>query len=574
MMAEAQLPGMFQDLSLSQVHAALAPGASVEATLRSCSASSSSGNAADGSSEQPQLPAVCHAPGYSLYPDGCPRAASSASSSSSAVAPPATLPQDPVHGVAAVEPACLMASSPASSSPVSSPSFAAAAASTSAVTFHAAPTHEAGYDAYLTGAVFARLARAAQHLLPAASASSPSTTRQTDLMEVDSDSETSTAGSEAAGPTTPCPGSPRTANDPAQDLASCASTSAAVTPTGPLSALHAWRGRLHSMRADVPFLNLHGADPLPNRPHVFYLSNLPLHTKVSTVAARFSDAGLGRVRVVMLGQPGEASMTGSSVTAGMPSSSSSASSASRASASASTAATSKSAFVQLLQPELADQVLPAVKAMGVPWKAMPYAEYHASKLRLKQQQEQVQNNIVPATITVQAVPQHAHSNSNQQPKYKLVKVPEDEQLQQQGPGRVRVGSTAGKTLAVASQQSTRQRLTPTAAPAGESASGATPAAPKRYITVMRKVASSVLAPMQQVQGQGQAQDPVQVQAGAAPQPANSQCQAGAGEAEASVADAAAAAVPVAAVAAAAAAAMVLPPPPPPPRTPPRAQAAV
>lgn len=565
---------MFQDLSLSQVHAALAPGASVEATLRSCGASSSSGNAADGSSEQPQLPAVCHAPGYSLYPDGCPRVAASASSSSGAATPLAKLPQDPVHGVAAVEPACLMASLPASSSPVSSPSFAAAAASTSASTFHAAPTHEAGYDAYLTGAVFARLARAAQHLLPSASSSSTST--QADLTEADSDSETSTAGSEAAGPTTPCPGSPRTANDPAQDLASCASTSAAVTPTGPLSALHAWRGRLHSMRADVPFLNLHGADPLPNRPHVFYLSNLPLHTKVSTVAARFSDAGLGRVRVVMLGQPGEASMTGSSVTAGMPSSSSSASSASRASASASTAATSKSAFVQLLQPELADQVLPAVKAMGVPWKAMPYADYHASKLRLKQQQEQVQNNIVPATITVQAVPQHAHSNSNQQPKYKLVKVPEDEQLQQQGPGRVKVGSTGGKTLAVASQQSTRQRLTPTAAPAGESASGATPAAPKRYITVMRKVASSVLAPMQQAQGQGQsqAQDPVQVQAGAAPQPASSQCQADSGEVEGVAADAAAAAVPVTTAIAAAAVGMVPPPPPPPPRTPPRAQAAV
>eukprot|EP00898_Chlorokybus_atmophyticus_P000942 jgi/Chlat1/1849/Chrsp141S02188 len=104
----------------------------------------------------------------------------------------------------------------------------------------AAYEHEAGYDAYITGCVFAELARL---------------------------------------------------------LFSKQQASTGAASQSRLSAVAAFINRVNVHDSDIPYLNLQGQDPQPDRSRVLYVSDLP---QQADIVALFSEAGLGGVLVKWL----------------------------------------------------------------------------------------------------------------------------------------------------------------------------------------------------------------------------------------------------------------------------------
>lgn len=53
----------------------------------------------------------------------------------------------------------------------------------------------------------------------------------------------------------------------------------AAPPPSALKTLEPLAGRMHLMRIDVPYACLSGADPVPHRPNVYYLSRKQVHAR-------------------------------------------------------------------------------------------------------------------------------------------------------------------------------------------------------------------------------------------------------------------------------------------------------
>jgi hypothetical protein len=56
---------------------------------------------------------------------------------------------------------------------------------------------------------------------------------------------------------------------------------------------------MHLMASDLPYAALWGADPAPDRDHVFFLSGLPPGGRQGDLQRPLAAAGLGRLRVSM-----------------------------------------------------------------------------------------------------------------------------------------------------------------------------------------------------------------------------------------------------------------------------------
>ncbi|KAL4459112.1 hypothetical protein ABPG75_013977 [Micractinium tetrahymenae] len=179
----AQLPAVFEDTSLGYIHDGMLKGKLSE-QLAEYLTNAAATAAENGStgSEAAELPAVEHAPGFERYKDA------------------------------------------------NTEAFA----------------HEAGYDAYMTGAAFACLVR---------------------LFEA---AEAGAAGAAAPG--------------------------AAQQPQ--LDAVQQLCWRMNISRSDMPYAALQGEDPQPDRSHVFYLSGWEPSQRVynNDVTKRLADAGLGQLR--------------------------------------------------------------------------------------------------------------------------------------------------------------------------------------------------------------------------------------------------------------------------------------
>lgn len=142
--------------------------------------------------------------------------------------------------------------------------------------------HEAGYDAYMTGAVFAHLCTlyaAAQRMMPPAAAAA--------------------AAAAAAG--TAGDGGAAAAEAAAGSLAGGSSVAAVAKGDGDgasqrMAVVADKMGRLRIPRSDFPFLSLYGPDVIPDRSHVLVL---PCGTGLqrSDVSDRAMRAGLGWVRI-------------------------------------------------------------------------------------------------------------------------------------------------------------------------------------------------------------------------------------------------------------------------------------
>ncbi len=183
--------------------------------------------------------------------------------------------------------------------------------------------HEAGWDAFMTGAAFARLLRIAE--VKAAGRS---------VGEV-------AAVAEAAGAGTGEGGADATA-------AALSADDALLQPLLP------YRGRLHFMRADLPYWELSGNDPPVSRPTVVHLSNLIPGTKPGFVAQRFQQAGLGPVHVSLLApvRQGDASTT---------------------------------AFIQLPRADYVSRAVMTARKRWGAWVIVSYAEYQAARREALQQ---------------------------------------------------------------------------------------------------------------------------------------------------------------------------------------------
>jgi hypothetical protein len=117
--------------------------------------------------------------------------------------------------------------------------------------------HEAGYDAFMTGAAFAALAALYRSLGEACPGALP-------------------------------PQEPAGANLLAEGGAAGGAALAAVQP---------YLGRINVTRSDIPYAAFSGADPEPPRPHIFHVYGLAPLTRVGDIMREFAARGLGRVRV-------------------------------------------------------------------------------------------------------------------------------------------------------------------------------------------------------------------------------------------------------------------------------------
>ncbi|KAK9818287.1 hypothetical protein WJX72_010105 [[Myrmecia] bisecta] len=136
--------------------------------------------------------------------------------------------------------------------------------------------HEAGYDAYMTGASFACLLRL--HQVKKASVA--------DLPAVGADIAAQASPSAAVN------------SQPDGAVLNGAATIATdVAP--PLDAVLDFKGHMSVGRSDIPYAALFGEDPVPDRSHVFYIAGLPEGTHFKDVVQRCADAKLGRARVNM-----------------------------------------------------------------------------------------------------------------------------------------------------------------------------------------------------------------------------------------------------------------------------------
>ena len=182
-------------------------------------------------------------------------------------------------------------------------------------------SHEAGYDAFMTGAAFARLLRVSELLeLPVGPDLPPLADMQPGVASRSQAGGALSAAS-ALSMMYPSPSGgvfqsmpelaphPNRVPSPIQNQDKPISGHATVgqppsstidvrdrrdVPFPPLRWAEPWRDKIHPMRLEVPFLDLAGPDPVPERPWVYHIANIPLFLKTSELASRLSKAGLGR----------------------------------------------------------------------------------------------------------------------------------------------------------------------------------------------------------------------------------------------------------------------------------------
>jgi poly(A)-specific ribonuclease len=130
-----------------------------------------------------------------------------------------------------------------------------------------AAAHEAGYDAFMTGACFAALAhqRAAGNSQVPGTATAAAATgggAVTDSAQTPGVNGSAAAGAGSQG-TDPAPPPP---------------PAAAVTEAGAevIRVLQPFVGRVPLGRSDIPYASLFGVDVVPDRPRVFFVEGLPL----------------------------------------------------------------------------------------------------------------------------------------------------------------------------------------------------------------------------------------------------------------------------------------------------------
>ncbi|PNG62111.1 hypothetical protein TSOC_015479, partial [Tetrabaena socialis] len=134
-----------------------------------------------------------------------------------------------------------------------------------------AKAHEAGFDAFMTGAVFARLLRIAE--VKAARGG--------------------LAGEDHAPQLVPAPGTApdgggAAAAGPSSEAAAAAERDALLQPVLP------YCGRVHVNRSDLPYYDLYGAaDPVVSRPAVLHVAGFTPGTRPYYLLQRFQAAGLG-----------------------------------------------------------------------------------------------------------------------------------------------------------------------------------------------------------------------------------------------------------------------------------------
>jgi poly(A)-specific ribonuclease len=121
--------------------------------------------------------------------------------------------------------------------------------------------HEAGYDAFMTGAAFACLAQVYAERARLAGSS-------TAAVEV--------------------------------GVADLGVGEAAGTPSPALAHVAPHLGRFNVTRSDIPYAAFSGADPEPPRLNIFHLYGLAPMTRVGDIIKEFGARGLGRVRVTFV----------------------------------------------------------------------------------------------------------------------------------------------------------------------------------------------------------------------------------------------------------------------------------
>lgn len=166
--------------------------------------------------------------------------------------------------------------------------------------------HEAGFDAFMTGCVFARLLRIAEAKAAGAAAatgaassthssSSSSNGGGNGAGEVgSSDEDEAAAGgggadrhADGAGPS----------DAAASTSGSSSSSSSHDASAALLQPLVPYRGRVYIMRSDLPYYDVYGTDPVASRPAVVHVAGFTPATRYSYLQQRFDAAGLGPVQV-------------------------------------------------------------------------------------------------------------------------------------------------------------------------------------------------------------------------------------------------------------------------------------
>ncbi|KAG2435130.1 hypothetical protein HXX76_007215 [Chlamydomonas incerta] len=221
----------------------------------------------------------------------------------------------------------------------------------------ASKAHEAGFDAFMTGCVFARLLRIAEAKAAGAAAAtggaassssggvSSNGSSEGGAGASDEDEAAASEGS-ASGAQANVAGAP----DAAASTSTSGSSGSSSSHDGAaalLQPLAPYRGRVYIMRSDLPYYDLYGADPVASRPAVVHVTGFTPATRYSYLQQRFEAAGLGQVQVCMLPA---ASGSGSG-----------------------------GAFVQLSRPELVSRALATARKRWPGWTVMTYAEYAASR---------------------------------------------------------------------------------------------------------------------------------------------------------------------------------------------------
>mmetsp|Transcript_22526 Transcript_22526/g.49239 ORF Transcript_22526/g.49239 Transcript_22526/m.49239 type:complete len:910 (+) Transcript_22526:147-2876(+) len=306
--------------------------------------------------------------------------------------------------------------------------------------------HEAGYDAYMTGSVFAKLMRVAEIMaLPAGSPLPPLAVVKAEVpvcVPVPVVQEEEEEGDSSAFVCLQGPG----------DLAKQSGLQPMQPPQ--LRTVAGYAGQIHAMRSDLPCLDLTGTDAVPSRPNVFHVSGIRLGMKVPEVLAKFEAAGLGRVRVALLPVPPQAQQGG----AGAGPSSQQQQQYGGGNGSR---PVYRSAFVEVLKPEFAGRVIPALRALNLPWRVVKYADFYYNRREAHGQQGGA--GAGPAHSQAAAAQQNAQRGGQQNVdrsagrNRRLSRSPTSSNLQQQPQQQTHSTSPAPATGSSPQQQQQQQR---------------------------------------------------------------------------------------------------------------------
>ncbi|KAK9832693.1 hypothetical protein WJX81_000845 [Elliptochloris bilobata] len=153
--------------------------------------------------------------------------------------------------------------------------------------------HEAGYDAYMTGAVQPPGAELANGAVDGAAATLESGAVAVDGAETPEGGSGFDAAELARGVAAGEPGAMEALREAARRLREV------PLATPPLQTVQAYKGQVHLMASDLPHAALWGPDPPPDRAHVYYVSGLPPGGRQGDLQRPLAAAGLGRLRVSM-----------------------------------------------------------------------------------------------------------------------------------------------------------------------------------------------------------------------------------------------------------------------------------